>query len=47
MPIELEYEYLWIDTRQQIISIYHDSILVEQYSYHLPSSAIELSKTDL
>ena len=49
MPIELEYEYVWvtIDTGQQTMSIYHDSVLVEKYSYPLPSSAIELSKIDL
>jgi len=49
MPIEVEYEYVWItiDTGQQKMSVYHDSVLVEQYSYPLPSSAIELSKIDL
>ena len=35
MPVELEYEYVWvtIDTRMQTMSVYHDSILVEQYKY--------------
>ena len=49
MPLELEYEYVWvrIDTGMQTMSIYHDSVLVEKYSYPLPSSAIELLKIDL
>jgi len=49
MPLEVEYEYVWvtIDTKTQMMSVYHDSVLVEQYSYPLPSSAIELSKIDL
>jgi transposase InsO family protein len=49
MPVEVEYEYVWvtIDTKAQTISVYHDSALIEQYSYPLPSSAIELSKIDL
>ena len=49
MPLEVEYEYVWItiDTGAQKMSIYHDSVLVEEYSYPLPSSAIELSKIDL
>lgn len=49
MPLELEYEYVWvtIDTRLQTMSVYHDLVLIEQYRYPLPSSAIELSKIDL
>ncbi len=49
MPVEVEYEYVWvtIDTGAQIMSVYHDPALIEQHSYPLPSSAIELSKIDL
>jgi len=49
MPLEVEYEYVWvtIDTKAQTMSVYHDSVLIEQYNYPLPSSAIELSKIDL
>jgi len=49
MPGNLEYEYVWvtIDTEFQAMSVYHDSVLVEQYRYPLPSSAIEFSKIDL
>ncbi len=49
MPVELEYEYVWttIDTAQEILSIYHDSKLVEELNYPLPKTYIELSKIDL
>ena len=49
MPVEVEYEYAWvtIDTKAQTMSVYHASVLIEQYNYPLPSSAIELSKIDL
>jgi hypothetical protein len=49
MPIELEYEYVWatIETAQEILSIYHDSKLVEELNYPLPKTYIELSKIDL
>ena len=44
-----EYEYIWatIDTGQELLSIYHDSKLVEKLNYPLPKTYIELSKIDL
>lgn len=49
MPVELEYEYVWvtIDTGQESLSIYHDFRLVKKISYPLPKTYIELSKIDL
>jgi len=49
MPLDLEYKYVWvtIDISMQTMFVYHDSVLVEKYSYPLPSSAIELSMVDL
>jgi hypothetical protein len=49
MPVELEYEYVWvtIDTEKETLSIYHDSILVDKFAYPLPKNYIELSKIDL
>ena len=49
MPVQLEYEYIWvtIDTGCQTLSIYHDSQLVEKFDYPLPKTYIELSKIDL
>ena len=49
MPVELEYEYVWatIDTKDESLSVYHDSVLVDRLSYHLPKTYIQLSKIDL
>jgi len=51
MPVELEYEYVWvtIDTGKETspLSIYHDSILIDTMDYPLPKTYIELSKIDL
>lgn len=49
MPVELEHEYVWvtIDTKKETLSIYHDSILIEELDYLLPKTYIELSKIDL
>jgi len=49
MPVKLEYEYVWatIDTENESLSIYHDSVLVDRLSYPLPKTYIQLSKIDL
>jgi len=49
MPVELEYEYVWvtIDTGKETLSIYHDSQLIDKLDYPLPKTYIELSKIDL
>ena len=49
MPADLEYEYVWvtIDTENETLSIYHDSILIDKLDYPLPKTYIELSKIDL
>jgi hypothetical protein len=49
MPGNVEHEYVWttIDTGKEILSIYHDSKLIVDYSYPLPKSSIDLSKIDL
>jgi putative transposase len=49
MPVDLEYEYVWvtIDTENETLSIYHDSILIDKLDYPLPKTYIELSKIDL
>lgn len=49
MPVEVEYEYVWatIDTAKEVLSIYHDSKLIEQLKYPLPKTSIDLSKIDL
>jgi putative transposase len=49
MPVELEYEYVWatIDTKDESLSIYHDSVLVDKLDYPLPETYIQLSKIDL
>ena len=49
MPVELEYEYVWatIDTKNESLSVYHDSVLVDRLSYPLPKTYIQLSKIDL
>jgi len=49
MPVELEYEYVWatIDTEEETLSVYHDSVLVDKMDYPLPKTYIQLSKIDL
>ena len=49
MPVELEYEYVWvtIDTGKESLSIYHDLKLIDKMDYPLPKTYIELSKIDL
>ena len=49
MPVDLEYEYVWvtINTGKESLSIYHDSKLIEKLDYPLPKTYIELSKIDL
>ena len=49
MPMELEYEYVWItiDTGKETLSIYHDSQLIDKLDYPLPKTHIELSKIAL
>ncbi len=49
MPMEVEYEYVWatIDTTEETLSIYHDSILLERIAYLLPKTSIDLSKIDI
>ncbi len=49
MPMEVEYEYVWttIDTAAQKLSIYHDSKLVDQISYSVPKTSLDLSNIDL
>lgn len=49
MPIEVEYEYVWvtIDTAKETLSIYHDSKLIEKLDHPLPKTSIDLSKIDL
>ena len=49
MPVELEYEYVWvtIDTGNESLFIYHDLKLIDKMDYPLPKTYIELSKIDL
>lgn len=49
MPVELEYEYVWvtIDIEKETLSIFHDSQLVDKMDYPLPKTYIQLSKIDL
>ena len=49
MPVELEYEYVWvtIDTEKETLSIFHDLKLIDKLDYPLPKTYIELSKIDL
>ena len=49
MPVELEYEYVWvtIDTEKESLFIYHDLKLIDKLDYPLPKTYIELSKIDL
>ena len=49
MPVELEYEYVWatIDTENESLSVYNDSVLVDRLDYPLPKTYIQLSKIDL
>jgi len=49
MPVELEYEYVWatIDTKDESLSVYHDSVLIDKLDYPLPKTYIQLSKIDL
>jgi len=49
MPVELEHEYVWatIDTREESLSIFHDSKLIDKLDYPLPKTYIQLSKIDL
>jgi len=49
MPMEVEYEYVWttIDTAAQKLNIYHDSKLVDQISYSVPKTSLDLSNIDL
>jgi len=49
MPVEVEYEYVWvtIDTAKEVLSIYHDSKLIEEKKYLVPKTYIDLSKIDL
>ncbi len=49
MPIEIEYEYVWvtIDTAKETLSIYHNSKLIQKLDYLLPKTSTDLSKIDL
>lgn len=49
MPLRVEYEYVWatIDTTKEILSVYHDSKLIERFDYPLPKTSIDLSKIEL
>jgi putative transposase len=49
MPMEVEYEYVWatIDTAKGKLFVCHDSELVDEYSYPLPKTFIDVSKIDL
>jgi len=49
MPLEVEYEYVWvtIDTKEESLSIFHDSKLIDKLDYPLPKTYIQLSKIDL
>lgn len=49
MPSEVEYEYVWatIDTTEEKLLVYHDSTLVDQVSYSLPRTLLNLSKIEL
>lgn len=49
MPMEVEYEYVWatIDTVKGKLFVYHDSELVDEYTYPLPKTFIDVSKIDL
>jgi len=49
MPVELEHEYVWvtIDTKEESLSIFHDSKLIDKLDYPLPKTYIQLSKIDL
>jgi len=49
MPMEVEYEYVWatIDTSKGKLFVYHDSELLDEYSYPLPKTFIDISKIDL
>lgn len=49
MPMEVEYEYVWatIDTAKGKLFVYHDSELVDEYSYPLPKTFIDVLNIDL
>jgi putative transposase len=49
MPMEVEYEYVWakIDTSQEKLFLYHDSKLIEEHTYHLPKTSLDISDMDL
>jgi putative transposase len=49
VPVSLEYEYVWatIDTAEEMLSIYHDSELIEKLKYPLPKISIDLSDIEL
>lgn len=49
MPVEVEYEYVraTINTAEEVLSVYHDSELVEESDYPLPKTLIDLSKIEL
>ena len=49
MPMEVEYEYVWatIDTSKDRLLVYHDSELIDEYSYPLPKTFIDISNIDL
>ncbi len=49
MPSEVEYEYVWatIDTTEEKLLVYHDSTLVDQVSYSVPRTPLDLPKIEL
>jgi transposase InsO family protein len=49
LPRDVEYEYVWatIDTAKNSLLVYYDSKLVEEFSYPLPKTSMDLSKIEL
>jgi hypothetical protein len=47
LPIEYEYVMATIDTSNEMLKVFLDDELIEEFPYHLPKSCIELSKIDL
>jgi len=49
MPMSVVYEYVWatIDTKKEKLFVYHDAKLIEEFSYALPRTSLDLSKIDL
>jgi len=47
MPLEYEYVWATIDTKEERLSVYFDSKVIKEFKYRLPKTSLDLSKIEL